>query len=152
MNALAASLANRSELWRASCPITTPLEAMFGRPWMYLASPCDAWITVKEFIQENPAAIRPRRPAVPNSIPDVQSDVYFKATAGSTYDCVGAAPARRWNEHHATALFPHEWWDPISESMRSRHQEQGGRARVPGPTGAMSEPATRLKPTGVSAH
>lgn len=75
MNALAASLANRSELWRASCPITTPLEAMFGRPWMYLASPCDAWITVKEFIQENPAAIRPRRPAVPNSIPDVQSDV-----------------------------------------------------------------------------
>lgn len=26
-------------------------------------------MTVNEFMQENPAAIRPRRPAVPNSIP-----------------------------------------------------------------------------------
>lgn len=76
MKALAASSANLRELWRASCPITTPLREISGcLTWMYLASPCDAWITVNEFMQEKPAAMRPRRPAVPNSMPTAWLDL-----------------------------------------------------------------------------
>jgi hypothetical protein len=34
-------------------------------------------MTVKEFMQENPAAILPRRPAVPNWIPIERTDLFL---------------------------------------------------------------------------
>lgn len=38
-------------------------------------------MTVKEFMQENPAAILPRRPAVPNWIPIEKIDLFLACHA-----------------------------------------------------------------------
>lgn len=129
MNAFAARRANFLELWRASWPMTTPSDATSG--WlfrMYLAKPCDVWMTVKEFMQEKPAAIRPRRPAVPNWMPNAagkSQNSYWSVLYISpcyTYAAGDAARAPQRHENPAAVQSQPEWWDPTCHISQS-HQD-----------------------------
>lgn len=69
LNKPAVKLAKRSLLCLWSCPTTMPRS--FARAVVssaYLASPALAWRTVRSFIDDVPACMGPRRPAVPNAM------------------------------------------------------------------------------------
>lgn len=126
--ALTARRANFSEFFRASLPITTPYRHRSGNFFLrYVANPCEVWITVRQFMLANPAAIFPRRPAVPNRIPGVDELVQLEGGFGLqasqdngeyTYGFEDAFRAPRHREHHAASLSRSWFPDPF----HSKHE------------------------------